>query len=102
MQMGPLSFSVYIQPHIWQTEEVVLHHQWRNIDHSTTWPQCSNIWLIASDLLEPYVFVFELSFDLKNDDAMVDHSLHHVGGPRGLVSRMRIPAGGQVIEAMYA
>ena len=33
---------------------------------------------------------------------MVDHSLHHVGGPRGLVSRMRIPAGGQVIEAMYA
>ena len=75
-----------------------VHPQGSNSYQSLVWTKLIKKTVAGQDVLDP--FKFRIMYDLANTAINVGHKLRPIGVPWSLFSRMRILAGGQVLEDM--
>ena len=72
------------------------HPQGSNIYSSTNGTKLIKITISGNEWLDPSTF--RIMYDLHNTDATAAHRLRPIGGPWSFFSRMRVLAGGQILE----
>ena len=72
------------------------HPQGSNIYKATDGTKLIKFQIAGQDWLDPSTF--RIMYDLRNDAAIAGQQLRPVGGPWSFFSRMRILAGGQILE----
>ena len=82
--------------YITNRRSVTFHPQGSNIYSPGSGVKLIRITIASHDWLDPSTF--RIMFDLQNTDNAANHRLRPIGGPWSFFSRMRILAGGQILE----